>query len=421
MKKIVYIVVVLVVVLAGYIGVDAIFTKSYDIPTTFAHQGEFIIALNENGTVDATRAVTLSAPRIRGLQITWLAPEGTMVETGDPVIKFDASEQIADLADNQSTLKINTSALERAKNEYTIQEKQLKLDLEKARRNYDEQKHEAPRVAEESRMELELAELNFEAKLEQLTADVDKAEVEVDRAQDKVNLAQRELSQMTITATIPGLVVYLEIWKGGSMEKVQEGDSPWPGMGLINLPDLGEMMVKTTVSEVDANKVDTSQEVVVVLDAYPDVEFPGRVSSISTLARRKESGSKINVFDVEVTINNHDDRLKPGMSAASRIIVERLQDVVSVPLEAVFEKDGQTVVFFKGGKQTAVVVGQRNDRHIEVIKGLDGDEEICLVDPTLEEQGLPGDKATEPELNKGRTQTPQKQPGKRPSGRKRGK
>ena len=136
---------------------------------------------------------------------------------------------------------------------------------------------------------------------------------------------------------------------------------------------------------------------------------------------RNYLNKRINVFDVEVTINEHDERLKPGMSASSRIIVERLQNVVSVPLDAVFEKDGQTVVFLEDGKRTDVTVGQRNDRHIEVIEGLSGDEEICLVDPTLEEQGLPGDKATEPELNKGRTQSPQNQPGKRSGGRKRGK
>ncbi|RKX28505.1 MAG: hypothetical protein DRP47_04150 [Candidatus Zixiibacteriota bacterium] len=417
MKKIIYIVSILVIIIVGYMGVDAIFTKSYDIPMTFASRGEFVIALNENGTIDATQAVTLSAPRIRGLQITWLAPEGSIVKKGDPVIKFDATKQVADLADYESTLKIYSSALERARKEYTIQKKQLQLNLEKARRNYDEQKHEAPRVAEESRMELELAELNFEAKLEQLTADVDKAEVEVARAQSKVDLAQRELSQMTINATIPGLVVYLEIWKGGSMDKVQEGDSPWPGMGLIKIPNLSEMMVKTTVSEVDANKVETGQEVIVALDAYPDVEFQGRVSTISTLARRKESGSKINVFDVEVTILKHDERLKPGMSASNRIIVERLQDVVSVPLEAVFENEGQTVVYLKNNKSRDVTVGRRNDVRIEVVDGLDGNEEICLIDPTLEEQGLPGDKATEPELNKGQTQPPPKRPG----GRKRGR
>ena len=148
-----------------------------------------------------------------------------MVTKGAEIIKFDASKQIADLADHESELKIKQATLERARQEYNIQDKQLQLNLEKSRRNYDEKKHDAARVAEEAKLEMELAELNFEAKRDQLKTDVDKAEVEVQRARDKVALAQRELDQMTIKAPIPGLVVYLEIWKGGRMGKVQEGDS----------------------------------------------------------------------------------------------------------------------------------------------------------------------------------------------------
>ncbi|MFH2048088.1 MAG: efflux RND transporter periplasmic adaptor subunit [bacterium] len=405
-KRYIYFAVILGVILGGYLIVNAIFTKSIDIPTTYAQKGEFLIALNENGTVQATRAVTLSAPRIRSLQITWIAPEGSTVNAGDEIIKFDATQQQADLSENESTLKIKKTALVRAKQEYTIQEKQLKLDLEKSRRNYDEKKHEAPRIAEEARMELELAELNFQAKLDQLTSDVEKAGLEVDRAQDQVNLSQHDLSQLTMKAPIPGLVVYLEIWKGGKMDKVQEGESPWPGQGLVDIPDLGEMMVETTVSEVDANKVDTGQEVVVTLDAIPDVKYTGRVTMKSTLARRKESGSKINVFDVEVKISEKDLRLKPGMSASCQIVIQRLQDIITIPIEAVFEKEGNTLVYLANKKKRDVTVGQRNDMYIEVINGLEGDEEICLVDPTLEEQGLPGEKATEPELNKGRKPPP---------------
>ncbi len=417
MRRIYYIAIVLALVLIGYYGVNAIFTKSYDIPTTRVQRGEFVIALNENGTVDATRAMTLSAPRVRGLQITWLAPEGSTVKEGDPVIKFDASQQIADLADFESTLKINKSALERARQEYTIQEKQLQLDLEKSKRNYDEKKHEALRVAEEAKLEYELATLNFDAKLEQLKADVEKAEVEVQRASDKVDLARKELAQMTINAPIPGLVVYLEIWKGGTMSKVQEGDSPWPGMGLINLPDLAEMMVETSVSEVDANKVDTGQLVNVVLDAFPDRTYQGKVTKKGTLARKKDYNSKINVFDVEVKIMEHDDNLKPGMSASVEIVVNEIPDVVHVPLEAVFEKDGRAVVYLKNKDQREVTVGRKNDMQIEIVEGLEGGEDICLVDPTLDEQGLPGEEATEPELNRDNTsQQPPSSGGRRGSG-----
>ena len=259
------------VVIFGYIGVNALFTTSYEIPKTVVSHGEFVLSLKANGTVAAKRNYTISAPRIRGLQITWLAPEGSHVNEGDPVIRFDATQQMADLAEHESSLKIAQTTLERSQKELDIQEKQLKLDLQKAQRNYDEKRHEAPQLAEEARLELELAKLNMQAKLDQARADVEKAELEVQRAQDKVGLAQRELEQMTITAPRPGMVVYLEIWKGGQMGKVQEGDSPWPGQGLVALPDLSEMIVEATVSEVDAAGVDSSQQVNVRLDAIPDV------------------------------------------------------------------------------------------------------------------------------------------------------
>ena len=402
MKKYITIGVVLIIVLGGYYGVNAIFSTDIEIPTTPVTSGPFVISLNSNGTVDAKRAVTLSSPRIRNLQIVWLAPEGSVVAAGDPVIKFDATQQQTELSDNESELKIKKTALQRAQQEYIIQEKQLRLDLEKSRRNYDEKKHEAPRVAEEAKMELELSELNFQAKLDQLTADVEKAEVEVDRTQEKVNQARREMEQTTIDAPIPGLVVYLEIWKGGTMSKVQEGDSPWSGQGLVNLPDLTEMIVKAAVSEVDANRVDTGQTVRVSLDALPDQVYRGKVIKKGTLARRKEPNSKINVFDIEVEIEEPDAGLKPGMSASCDIIIDRMNDVVSVPLEAVFERDGGTVVYLANKKKREVTVGRRNDMQIQILDGLRGGEEVCLVDPTLDEQGLPGEKATEPEMNKGR-------------------
>ncbi|MGH8014712.1 MAG: efflux RND transporter periplasmic adaptor subunit, partial [Candidatus Zixiibacteriota bacterium] len=395
-------------------GVNAIFTHSSDIPVFDVRKGEFLIAQKVSGEIDAARAYVISAPRIRNLQITWLAKEGSRVKKGDPVVKFDATQQEADLADNQSDLKIKEQNLERARQEFTIQEKQLNLELQKAQRNYDEKKHEAPKLAEEAKLELELAQLNIQAKLDQIKSDVTKAELEVQRSSDKVETAQRELAQMTVMAPIPGMVVYLEIWKGSTMSKVQEGDAPWSGQGIVNLPDLSEMIVKATVSEVDASRVDSGLATLITVDAIPGQTFQGIVTKKSTLARRKDPSSKINVFDVEIAIQNESDLLKPGISASARIVIDRVPDVISVPLEAIFEKEGETVVYLENKKQRKVEVGRRNDMSIEIISGLEGGETICLIDPTLDESELPGEKATEPEINKGRQPRPQRPQGQRP-------
>jgi RND family efflux transporter MFP subunit len=414
-KKLIFGSVMAVVLFGGYYGVNAIFTRSSDIPVFDVRKNEFLISQKVSGEVDAARAFVISAPRIRNLQITWLAKEGSRVKKGDAVVKFDATQQTADLTDNMSALKINEQNLERAKQEYTIQEKQLKLELQKAERNYDEKKHEAPKLAEEARLELELAQLNFQAKLDQIKSDVTKAELEVQRSRDKVETAQRELDQMTCIAPIPGMVVYLEIWKGSTMSKVQEGDAPWSGQGIINLPDLSEMIVKATVSEVDASKVDSGQSAIITLDAIPGQKFDGVVTKKGTLARRKDPSSKINVFDVEIAFQNESDLLRPGMSASARIVIDRLPEVIAVPLEAVFEKEGQTVVYLENKKQRKVEVGRRNDMSIEIVSGLEGGETICLVDPTVDEPELPGDKASEPEINTGRQVRPQRPQGQRPA------
>jgi multidrug efflux pump subunit AcrA (membrane-fusion protein) len=164
------------------------------------------------------------------------------------------------------------------------------------------------------------------------------------------------------------------------------------------------MIVNATVSEVDASQVSEGQEAIITLDAFPDAPFRGKVTRKGTLARRKEQGSKINVFDVEIAILDTDERLKPGMSASTRIVVERLEDRVSVPLEAVFEIEGRPCVYLANRKSRPVQVGRRNDMEIEILDGLTGDETVCLVDPAIARRGgLPGERATEPELNRGRT------------------
>lgn len=420
MRKAILIVAALALLAGGIALVDRLLARPDEMPRHSVRRGPLVISLPLTGQVDAKRAHTITAPRIRNIQITWMEKEGSMVQAGDPVIRFDSTQQQQDLADQESQLKIAEASLQRAEQELAIQEKELGLELRQAERNYDEKKHEAPKVAAEAQLQLELAQLKANAALEQIRADLQKAQLEVQRARDKVGNARKELEQMTLTAPIPGMVVYLEIWKGSSMGKVQEGDSPWPGQGLINLPDLAEMIVKATVSEVDAAQVQVDQEVEVSLDAVPDTTFRGTVVRKGTLARRKDESSRVNVFDVEVAILDHDPRIKPGMSASTRVIVERVPDVLAIPLEAVFEVEGKPTVYLANQRSREVTPGRRNDRDIEIVSGLREGDTVLLVDPALASDEAAGDRATEPELNRGRTPPASRSSGEGTRGRNRG-
>ncbi len=377
-----------------------------DIPITTVSTGNFIVSLSENGRLNAQRSVTISAPRIRGgLQIVKLADEGTMVQEGDFLVQFDPTDREADLRDAESELKMAKANLEQAKAKYEMDMVQLELELKKAERNFAEKQSEAPIIRKEAELELELAQLKFETQKRVLAADIEKMEVEVAKATDNRDQAQRDLAKMTVSAPIPGLVVYLEIWKGGQNEKVQEGDSPWGGQGLINLPDLSTMIVETTVSEVDVSKIKLGQKALIRLDAIPGPIFTGTVTDISTLARRKERSSQINVFDVEILIDSSDSRLKPGMSAKVDIIIDEFDDVLAVPLEAVFERDDTTIVYSADGDRIPVALGNRNDHSVIVTSGLDAGDRVRLVDPTKkidEEELAPKTEEASPNKANGR-------------------
>jgi multidrug efflux pump subunit AcrA (membrane-fusion protein) len=72
------------------------------------------------------------------------------------------------------------------------------------------------------------------------------------------------------------------------------------------------------------------------------------------------------------------------MTCQVDIIIHKIPDVVSVPIEAVFEREGKTVVYVMGGrsaKRREIELGERNTTHIIVTKGLSQDERIALRDP----------------------------------------
>lgn len=383
MKKYFFAGVVIVGLVAGGYGIIKLNGSGRTVPTAKVDKGRFVISLATNGQLDAKRSMTVSTPRIRGsLQIVKMVPEGTMVNKGDFLIQFDPTQQETTMRDATAELKIAEANLERAKAQLEMDLKQLDLDLKKAERSFMEKQSEAPIIRKEAELELDLAKMKYDTQKKILEADIQKTQVEVDKAKDQKDQAARELANMTLTAPIPGLVVYLEIWKGSMMDKVQEGDNPWSGQGLINLPDLSTMIVETTVSEVDISKIRKEQRCTIQLDAIPGPIFTGVVTDVGTLARPKERGSKINVFDVEIQLDSADTRLKPGMSAKADIVIDEFANVVSVPIESVFEVDDTTVVYAKGGRKIPVALGARNSSSVVVTAGLEPGEEICLVDPT---------------------------------------
>jgi len=187
---------------------------------------------------------------------------------------------------------------------------------------------------------------------------------------------------LVIKAPTPGIAIVHKSHM--TRNKYQVDDGVWPGWSMIGLPDLTQMKAQVQVNEIDIAKIEVGQETKITLDAYPDTSFTGKVSEIAILAHNKSRDVKVKVFDVTVLLDHSDDRLLPGLTVSCDIMVDRVGDVLSVPLAAVFERDEQTVVFVRSGRgfeTRKVQLGAENDTHVVVEDGLSEGDEIALADP----------------------------------------
>lgn len=246
------------------------------------------------------------------------------------------------------------------------------------------------------------------------------ARQEYEKAREKFTLAEKSgipigqsaasFQGSNIVAPMDGVVLTKNVEIG---ESITSGVSSFnAGTVLFSVADTSKMIVKAGVNEVDIGKIRVSMPVRVTLDAYPKVVFLGRIDRIAPAVRIDE---KVRVFDVEIRLDSQGRELRSGMTANIEVIGEKKSKVLSVPVESVFKRDEQEVVFVKktidpklfaeqtkkkdetakkDGKddkdawkqffdQRTVVTGLADSARVEILSGLKAGEEIALEDPTL--------------------------------------
>jgi HlyD family secretion protein len=210
------------------------------------------------------------------------------------------------------------------------------------------------------------------------------AESRIQEAQAKLALAQQQLARTEVRADVPGIVVYRDVFFGSEQRKPQVGDQVWANQPLLILPDISRMVVESRVRETDVHKVERNQRVTVHVEAYPQLRLTGRVTLVGTLAREERERRGTKYFGITVEIAESDARLRPGMSARLEIEVEKRPAALHVPLEAVFESDGESVCYVVDGRRVrrrAVLLGPSNEDFVVVVGGLRRGERVALREP----------------------------------------
>jgi RND family efflux transporter MFP subunit len=172
------------------------------------------------------------------------------------------------------------------------------------------------------------------------------------------------------------------------------GELLLPGKQIVTIVNPDKIYVLATIDEVDVGRLRLGQPVTITVDAFPGEKFEGTVKRISPIV----SGGKLETrtADVWIYFAKKDARLKPGMSADVEILVTTLHNVLSVPSQAVIEREGKKQVYAVSGKHidpgaTAVAklkpveIGETNWSFTQIMKGLAAGE---FVITTPEAEGL---------------------------------
>jgi RND family efflux transporter MFP subunit len=376
-------------------------TTPPQIPTYTVSRENFLVTITESGEIQAKNSVPINAPRIRGtLKIVYLAPEGDIVKPGDVLVRFDPTESMAKVQEEEAKLAIQLSDKKKLVANHASAVAKMKSQLESAEISFElsklklEQiKYEAEAVQQEQKLQFQKDEISYvqtkkeyESMISIHESEMAKMDKEIEQQRLELQEEQRELASLTITAKTTGLVVYSRNWSNNG-RKYAVGDDCWRGANILTLPDLSEMESLTYVNEVDISKVTDSLMVEVKLDAFQDSVFKGTISQVASLGREKGDDSNLKVFEVVVSLYDSSDILKPGMTTSNKIIINEIPNVLFVPHESIFQSEGKSFVFLQNGSSfdmQEVIIGDKSEDFIVINSGLQEGDVVALRDPNEE-------------------------------------
>lgn len=197
---------------------------------------------------------------------------------------------------------------------------------------------------------------------------------------------EEQLSHCKVYAPADGMVVYAvndRDWSGSS--QIQEQAQVRERQRLLRLPDLSNMKVTLKANETQVTRLRLGQRALVRMTGV-DQPVPATLTKISQVAdsSARWANPDLREYPIELQLEHTPPGLKPGMSAQAEIFTDRLDDVLAVPMAAIYSDRLGSYVFVGQGGQAVPVnveVGRSNDTHVQVVKGLSAGQSVLLLEP----------------------------------------
>jgi multidrug efflux pump subunit AcrA (membrane-fusion protein) len=375
----------------------------------------FVRKVRAQGLLHAVEATPLSAPpdADRPMKIAWLAEDGHAVKKGEVVLRFDDTEMKRKLADSQDD--VSSSDKRMKKERVSAQANEVKRDVTAAlseseaavAREFESDDADILSRNEivESAIDLELAEAKAQhaRRVKQIERAVSSKQIDllsISRGQSsrEAHRAEEGLTRLEIVAPHDGILVLERSWQGNA---IQVGDNVWRGQKVAELPHVEVLEAKIHILEADAGNVVVGLPAEVVVDAHPETVHAATLAKLDTLAQPKHHDVPVHYFGATLTLEKTDaETMRIGQRVSATILLEE-PDALVVPRQAVFDRDGKSVVYKRvGGGFDAVEVelGNGSAGRVVVTAGIEPGDVVALRDPNIDAaELLAGDEAKEAE------------------------
>ncbi len=260
---------------------------------------------------------------------------------------------------------------------------------QKGKESYMEQCHQIlARTQKENLINLRQKQVDVETKQAALTV--------VER---KYQHLQEQLAACTIKASNDGLVVYAQNERS-SMQPIEEGAQVRERQLLLRLPDTSSMKAVLRINESQVTALKPGQRAMVSITGVPD-PVGATVDRISPVVDSSQRwwNPDLREYPVELTLDKTPANLKPGISARGEIYVDRLHNVLAVPLAALYSDKNAAYVFMRNGdevKPVSVKIGAVNEAEAQIVDGISPSDQVLLLEAgqgrdLLEKAGIHND------------------------------
>lgn len=370
--------------------------------TTPVLRGPFEVLVYSTGQLESENSDNIYIPekmkdrqtRISHLTITDIVEEGTYVDSGDYVATLDhqaVEEQLKEATDEMEKVlseyedsKIDSNLTLSNQRDLIVN---AKLDLEEKVIAVEESKFEAPSIQrkvemdlDKARRKLEQVKAAYELITQQETNKVTRKFINYKQVRERVESLKELMDQLIVYSPRAGIVSYFQYPFGGAV-KTGSRVTQWSPI-IATFPNMENLVTKTFINEIDISLIKIGQKVTIGIDAFPDKELMGEVVSVANMGQLMPN-SDAKVFEVKIKVNGSDPELKPAMTTSNTIQTNYFEDVVYVPIEAMFNNDSLSYVFPVGSDNTKQIVetGEANENYMIVRQGLEGDDELFLLEP----------------------------------------